>query len=57
VNESTERAFQVIIVFIIPKMRNQSVLPAKCGTLERLANNFSTAAHRNMVYRRVLLRI
>ena len=56
-NESTERVFYGRIVFIIPKMRNQPVLPAKCGTLERLVNNFSTTARMNMIGRRSLLRL
>ena len=56
-NESTGRVFYGIIVFIIPKMRNQPVLPAKCGSLERLANNFSTTARMNTIGRRILLRI
>jgi hypothetical protein len=57
VNESTERAFQVTIVFIAPKMRNLPVFPAKFGTLERVDDNFSTTAGMNMICRRILLRI
>ena len=33
-NESIEKVLYVTIVFIIPKMRNQHVLPAKNGPLE-----------------------
>jgi hypothetical protein len=57
VNESTERVFQVTIVFIAPKMRNLPVFPAKFGTLERVDDNFSTKAGMNMICRRILLRI
>ena len=53
-DESTERVFHIKIVFIIPKMRNQHVLPAKNGSLEYMEHIFSTTTALNMIGKHIL---